>query len=149
MEAIITIEPYSPIAREKAKVIPVSKAGKKEGKRTLLKVFQGEAPKDQAASSNSLSKRCNVGCKVLTTKGKDTKIIAILIANREKSTCIPNLANQLPNQPWLLKTVARVSPAIEVGMAKGKSTAASSQRFPKKLYRVNTQAKMKPKKPLI
>lgn len=44
--------------------------------------------------------------------------------------------------------MSHVSPATDVGRAKGKSTAASINLFPGKLYRTNVQAKIKPKKAL-
>ena len=125
------------------------RVGNKGGKTTFLKVSQDEAPKDQAASSNSLSISCNTGCTVLTTKGKETKIIAIATPVRVKTTFIPRLCKKLPSQPSGLQTVAKVKPATDVGKAKGKSIAASSVFLPGKSYRTKTHAKIKPKTPFI
>ena len=63
--------------RAKAMAKPVSKAGAMEGKMTLLKVCQREAPKQVAASSNSFSASSSTGCTVRTTKGKPMKMSAI------------------------------------------------------------------------
>lgn len=66
------------------------------------------------------------GCKLRTTKGKDTNTMARNTAARVNMRLIPAFTNQRPNHPWLLYTVARASPATAVGSAKGKSTAASN-----------------------
>lgn len=51
----ITMLPNSPNALLKASAVPVSKGGSRGGRRTFVKVYQGDAPSDQAASSTSFS----------------------------------------------------------------------------------------------
>lgn len=141
-------EPYSPIARENPKVTPVIKAGKRGGKSTFVNVTHGEAPSDQAASSTSISISCNTGCIVRTTKGKETNTIALAIPNLVYITCTPNCERNLPITLLGLYTVANVRPATDVGIAKGRSIAASNKRFPTKLYLTKTHARINPRTPL-
>ncbi len=70
-------DPYSPIARAKARVKPVMRAGTSMGKMTRRKVVQRPAPRLAAASSNSPPRSSMTGCTVRTTKGKPMKVSAM------------------------------------------------------------------------
>mmetsp|Transcript_21 Transcript_21/g.48 ORF Transcript_21/g.48 Transcript_21/m.48 type:complete len:201 (+) Transcript_21:454-1056(+) len=149
LEEMMTIDPNSPKAREKARAVPVSKGGSKGGRSTSVNVFQGEAPKVQAASSSSTCISWITGCMVRTTKGKDTNTMARATPKRVKTTEMPMLSSKRPKMASSLYTVARVRPATEVGSAKGRSTAASIHFLPGNSYLTSTQASRNPNTALI
>ena len=74
--AIKMTDPYSPIARAKARAKPVSKAGRSGGSKTKRIVCTRQAPSVAEASSSSISSSAMIGCTVRTTKGKPIKISA-------------------------------------------------------------------------
>lgn len=54
----ITMLPNSPSALLNARAVPVRRGGSRGGSVTFVKVYQGDAPRDQAASSTSFSISC-------------------------------------------------------------------------------------------
>jgi len=76
---INTTDPYSPSPRAKAKINPLSKAGKIAGKITLRNVCNRFAPKLAAASSTSISSSSNTGCRERTMNGSPMKTRATKI----------------------------------------------------------------------
>jgi len=72
-------DPYSPMARAKARVKPVIKAGCSSGRITRRNTVQRPAPSVAAASSISDPRSSITGCNVRTTKGSPMKVRAMNI----------------------------------------------------------------------
>ncbi len=75
MEPTLTIDPDSPIAREKDRPIPVRKNEVIGGEKIHQKVVPCEAPRDHDPSSISRFICNKTGCNVWLMKSKDTNII--------------------------------------------------------------------------
>jgi hypothetical protein len=73
---ISTTEPYSPMARAKARPPPLMIAGVRVGSTIRRNVVQLSAPSDSAACSTSLSTSISTGCTDRTTNGSVTKASA-------------------------------------------------------------------------
>ena len=99
LPAMKITEPYSPMARENARVKPVSSAGKIAGKSTRRKVCQREAPSEAAASSISGSMSSITGCRVRTTNGRPMKVSATTMPSGVKATFRPSGSRWRPIQP--------------------------------------------------
>ena len=126
-------EPYSPSARAKASVNPVSVAGSSVGSSTLRNVCPRDAPRLAAASSTSSSMSCRTGCTVRTTNGRPMKVSATKTPSGELATWMPCGSSQRPSQlpvPLALNSAASVMPATAVGRANGRSTRPSMIRRP-------------------
>mmetsp|Transcript_22786 Transcript_22786/g.57952 ORF Transcript_22786/g.57952 Transcript_22786/m.57952 type:complete len:238 (-) Transcript_22786:495-1208(-) len=145
LEEMMTMDPNSPSARENASAVPVSSGGSSGGSSTVVKAFQGVAPRVYAASSTSACISWMTGCMVRTTKGKDTNTMAMATPKRVNTTGSPTASRKRPSTVSSLYTVARVRPATDVGRAKGRSTAASIHLRPGKSYLTSTHASRKPK----
>ena len=70
-----------------------------EGSVIRQNVCHVPAPSVRAACSCSSPTSSNVGITSRATNGSETKIVAITIDGRAKSTSIPWSESQLPNQP--------------------------------------------------
>src|SRR2546425_4459719 len=84
-----TTEPYSPTARAKASVDPVTSEGRTAGSRIRRKTCQRPAPRLDAASSTSRSRSSRTGWTVRTTNGRPTKVRAITTPRGVKATRTP------------------------------------------------------------
>ena len=141
-------EPYSPSARAKASVNPVSVAGSSVGSSTFRNVCPRDAPRLAAASSTSSSMSCRTGCTVRTTNGRPINVSATKTPSGVLATWMPCGSSQRPSQlpvPLALNSAASVMPATAVGRANGRSTSPSTSRRPGNEYRVSTQATSSPK----
>ncbi|MNY44745.1 hypothetical protein D3C86_1798000 [compost metagenome] len=74
-------------------------AGNSPGNSTRLIVWKRLAPSVAAASSTSLSISSMIGCTVLTTKGRPTKISAMTMPAGVKATLMPSGDSSDPIQP--------------------------------------------------
>src|SRR5690349_1605641 len=83
---IRTTDPNSPRARPSASPAPEMIAGASAGRITRLKVVNGLAPRDAAASSASVSSSINTGCTERTTNGNVTNSSANSTAHFVKAT---------------------------------------------------------------
>ncbi|MCY1246662.1 hypothetical protein D9M72_599220 [compost metagenome] len=92
-------EPYSPTPRAKARAKPVRPAGSSPGNSTRLIVWKRLAPSVAAASSTSLSISSMIGCTVLTTNGRPTKISATTMPDGVKAILSPSGSMNWPIQP--------------------------------------------------
>jgi hypothetical protein len=79
-------EPYSPRARAKASVKPVTTAGSNDGNSTRLNVCHPDAPSDRAASSISSSRSWSTGCTVRTTNGRPMNVRATITPSGVNAT---------------------------------------------------------------
>ena len=132
LPAMKMIEPYSPSARAKASAKPVSSAGIRMGRITLVKLCQRLAPRVAAASSSSDARSSSTGCTVRTTNGRPMKVIATNTPTGVNDTLMPRGSRYCPIQPLAEYKPVSVIPATAVGKAKGRSTSASTMRRPKK-----------------
>jgi hypothetical protein len=94
-----TTEPYSPIARAKARANPVRRAGATVGRTTRRKVCERRAPRLAAASSTSTSRSSSTGWTVRTTNGRPMKTKATVIPNQVYDTLMPKGSRYCPTHP--------------------------------------------------
>ncbi len=76
LPAMKMTDPYSPTARAKANVNPVSSAGSTVGKMIRRKTWKRPAPRVSAASSRSRCTSNNAGCTERTANGIPIRVSA-------------------------------------------------------------------------
>ncbi len=79
LPAMKMTEPYSPTARAKASVTPVTNAGMTGGRTTVRMARKRLAPSRAAASSSSFSASISTGWALRTTKGSPMKTSATMM----------------------------------------------------------------------
>ena len=126
----MTIEPYSPIERDKLSVAPEKRLDRIRGKIICSKISQSDAPKTQAASSYSTFIPCKTGWTVRITKGSETNIIAKQTRNSDEIVIAGINVNIFSKNPCLPYKNDNVNPATAVGNANGRSTQISKKLRP-------------------
>src|SRR5712692_178633 len=126
-------EPYSPIARAKARANPVMIVGSRVGAMMLRKVRNRPAPSVAATSSTSRSMCSSTGCSVRTTNGSPTKVSAITTPNGVKAPWKPSGTRKVPNQPFGAKRFDSVRPATAVGGARAVVRGQPPEVVPRQL----------------
>ena len=104
------------------------------------KVCQPLAPSVRAACSWSSPISRSVGTTSRATNGSETKIVAITIAGRAKSTWIPCSPSQPPNQPSSPYRRNSARPTTTGESASGRSMKALRRPLPQKRLRTIASA---------